>query len=302
MKKIICLAQFIIVTFSLSASNIEGDNDKIEKTKNGISVNWIRKNTSAPMAKVTDIAEFNISYVTKGKDKKDSLIFDSKNSPQKAILVQLKESAFKGDIMEVLTLMHVGDSAIFNLSADSFFFKTVGVKELPKGITKGSELQFFVGMKDFKTEEQMRAMQAQLEEQEKATAQENQMKEGTLIKDYLQKNNITQAPTASGLIIITKTKGNGVKPSVGQKVTVHYTGTLMDGTKFDSSVDRGDPFQFTLGQGQVIKGWDEGIAELEIGGSATLIIPSSIAYGPRGTGPIGPYSPLVFEVQLLKVE
>ncbi len=300
MKKIICLAQLITITLSLSASNVEGVNDKIEKTKNGVSVNWVRRNPDAALVKVSDIAEINISYYTKGK--KDSLIFDSKNTPQKAILVQIKESAFKGDIMEILTLMHLGDSAIFNLSADSFFFKTVGVKELPKGITKGSELQFFVGLKDFKTEEQMRAMQAQLEEQEKIKGQESQMKEGTIIKEYLEKNGITQTPTASGLIIVTKTKGNGVKPAKGQKVTVHYTGTLMDGTKFDSSVDRGDPFVFTLGQGQVISGWDEGIAELEVGGSATLIIPSSIAYGPRGTGPIGPYSPLVFEVQLLKVE
>jgi FKBP-type peptidyl-prolyl cis-trans isomerase FkpA len=300
MKKIICLAQLITITLSLSASNVEGVNDKIEKTKNGVSVNWVRRNPDAALVKVSDIAEINISYYTKGKN--DSLIFDSKNTPQKAILVQIKESAFKGDIMEILTLMHLGDSAIFNLSADSFFFKTVGVKELPKGITKGSELQFFVGLKDFKTEEQMRAMQAQLEEQEKIKGQESQMKEGTIIKEYLEKNGITQTPTASGLIIVTKTKGNGVKPAKGQKVTVHYTGTLMDGTKFDSSVDRGDPFVFTLGQGQVISGWDEGIAELEVGGSATLIIPSSIAYGPRGTGPIGPYSPLVFEVQLLKVE
>jgi FKBP-type peptidyl-prolyl cis-trans isomerase FkpA len=302
MKITTCFLQFILLTFSLSATGFEAVNDKIEKTKNGISVNWIRKNTSAPIAKVSDIAELNLSYFTKGKDKKDSLIFDSQNSPQKAILVPLKESAFKGDIMEVLTLMHVGDSAIFNLPADSFFFKTVGVKELPKGITKGSELYFFVGMKDFKTEEQMRAMQAQLEEQEKIKGQENQMKEGTLIKEYLTKNGITQTPTASGLIIITKTKGNGVKPKVGQKVSVHYTGTLLDGTKFDSSLDRGEPIQFTLGQGQVIKGWDEGIAELEIGGSATLVIPSSIAYGPRGSGPIGPYSPLVFEVQLINAE
>jgi FKBP-type peptidyl-prolyl cis-trans isomerase len=300
MKKIICFSQLMLGFLSLSASEIEISKDKIEKTKNGINVNWVRRNVDAPLAKVSDIAEINISYYTKGQ--KDSLIFDSKNSPQKAILVQLKEASFKGDIMEVLALMHVGDSAIFNLSADSFFLKTVGVKELPKGILKGSELQFFVGMKDFQTEEQMRAMQAQLEEQEKAAAQESQMKEGTIIKEYLEKNGITQTPTASGLIIVTKTKGNGIKPIKGQKVTVHYTGTLMDGTKFDSSVDRGDPFQFTLGQGQVIKGWDEGIAELEIGGSATLIIPSVIAYGPRGTGPIGPYSPLVFEVQLLKAE
>lgn len=302
MKKVISFAHVFFITLSLSASGISKIADKIEKTKNGISVNWIRKNATAAQVKVSDVAEINISYYSQTKDKKDSLIFDSKNTPQQAILVQLKEPGLKGDIMDVLTLMHVGDSAIFNLSADSFFLKTVGVKELPKGIAKGSELKFFVGLKDFKTEEQMRAMQAQLEEKEKGQTQENQMKEGTLIKEYLEKNAITQAPTASGLIIVTKTKGNGIKPKAGQKVTVHYTGTLLDGTKFDSSVDRGDPFQFTIGQGQVIKGWDEGIAELEIGGKATLIIPSSIAYGPRGTGPIGPYSPLVFEVELLKVE
>jgi FKBP-type peptidyl-prolyl cis-trans isomerase FkpA len=300
MMKKISLACLMFGSIILSASNNVSDKDKIEKTKNGILVNWIRKNQDAPKVQVSDIAEVNISYYTKGT--KDSLIFDSKNTPQKAILVQLKEASFKGDIMEVLTLMHVGDSANFNLPADSFFLKTVGLKDLPKGIKKGSQLEFHVGMKDFKTEEQMRAMQAQLEEQEKQAAQESQMKEGTLIKEYLEKNSITQAPTASGLIIVTKSKGNGIKPKAGQKVTVHYTGTLLDGTKFDSSVDRGEPFQFTLGQGQVIKGWDEGIAELEIGGSATLIIPSSIAYGPRGTGPIGPYSPLVFDVQLINAE
>jgi FKBP-type peptidyl-prolyl cis-trans isomerase len=85
-------------------------------------------------------------------------------------------------------------------------------------------------------------------------------------------------------------------------VKVHYTGTLLDGTKFDSSVDRGEPFSFTLGQGQVIKGWDEGIGLMNVGGKATLIIPSSIAYEDRDMGVIKPYSPLLFNVELIEVE
>jgi peptidylprolyl isomerase len=85
-------------------------------------------------------------------------------------------------------------------------------------------------------------------------------------------------------------------------VKVHYTGKLLDGTKFDSSVDRGEPFGFTLGKGQVIKGWDEGIGLMNVGGKATLIIPSSIAYGDRDMGTIPPYSTLVFDVELLEVE
>ena len=87
----------------------------------------------------------------------------------------------------------------------------------------------------------------------------------------------------------------------GKKVKVHYTGTLLDGTKFDSSRDRNQPFEFTLGQSQVIKGWDEGIGMMNVGGKATLVIPSTIAYGDRDMGKIPPFSTLVFDVELLEV-
>ena len=89
---------------------------------------------------------------------------------------------------------------------------------------------------------------------------------------------------------------------MGQTVTVHYTGWLTNGTKFDSSVDRGQPFQFAIGQGQVIKGWDEGVASMKIGGKRKLIIPPNLAYGANPPTPkIPPNSTLVFEVQLLGV-
>ena len=83
---------------------------------------------------------------------------------------------------------------------------------------------------------------------------------------------------------------------------VHYTGYLLDGKKFDSSLDRGEPFEFTLGQGQVIQGWDEAVAMMRVGGKAKLIIPSKIGYGARGAGAdIPPYASLIFEVELLEI-
>lgn len=97
--------------------------------------------------------------------------------------------------------------------------------------------------------------------------------------------------------------GMGVEAVSGKKVTVNYVGTLTDGKKFDSSIDRGTPFTFTLGSGQVIKGWDLGVAGMKVGGKRTLTIPPDLGYGARGAGSdIPPNATLIFEVELLKVE
>ena len=109
--------------------------------------------------------------------------------------------------------------------------------------------------------------------------------------------------TASGLQIKVLEVGTGDKAEAGKTVVVHYTGWLLDGTKFDSSVDRGTPFEFLLGAGRVIKGWDDGVATMNIGGKVELIIPPDLAYGASGAGgAIPPNATLKFEVELLEMK
>ncbi len=108
--------------------------------------------------------------------------------------------------------------------------------------------------------------------------------------------------TPSGLKYLELAVGDGTQAKSGDRVEVHYTGWLLDGTKFDSSVDRGRPFAFPLGAGRVIRGWDEGVAGMKVGGKRKLVIPPGLGYGDRGAGGvIPPNATLVFEVELLKV-
>jgi peptidylprolyl isomerase len=112
-----------------------------------------------------------------------------------------------------------------------------------------------------------------------------------------------EVTTNSGLKITDLVVGTGASPTQGQMVTVHYTGTLENGTKFDSSLDRGQPFVFQIGMGRVIKGWDEGVMSMKVGGKRKLVIPPELGYGARGAGGvIPPNATLIFEVELLYVK
>ncbi len=117
----------------------------------------------------------------------------------------------------------------------------------------------------------------------------------------------TKAPPTvtlpDGLKYVDLKIGKGPQPAAGQTVRVHYVGTLQDGTKFDSSRDRGQPFEFVLGEGRVIPGWDEGIKTMRVGGLRRLIVPPQLAYGDQGAGDkIPPNATLVFDIELLGIE
>ena len=137
---------------------------------------------------------------------------------------------------------------------------------------------------------------------------DNYFEEMLKLKKYIADNNITTQPTSSGLYYIETVAGTGERARYGLNVSVRYKGYFFDGTVFDQNLDASIPFTFPLGYGYVISGWDEGISYMRVGGKATLIIPSSLAYGYQGSDggdggvDIPPYTTLIFEVELVGVE
>jgi peptidyl-prolyl cis-trans isomerase A (cyclophilin A) len=143
----------------------------------------------------------------------------------------------------------------------------------------------------------------EIQAKEQAESKDKIMEEKLALEKYIADNKLVVQTTASGLMYVITNPGTGKQAEAKQTVKVHYTGKLLNGTKFDSSLDRNEPLEFQLGVGMVIKGWDEGIALLKEGGKALLIIPSNLAYGARGAGNvIPPFSPLTFEVELVSVQ
>ena len=171
-------------------------------------------------------------------------------------------------------------------------------------ITPYSPVVYDIEVLDLKTKAENEKAQKEEAAAAKKAADEAMAKEPVLIQQYVKDNNITAKPTANGLYYVEKVKGKGPVAKAGDKVKVHYTGKLLNGKVFDSSLTRQpvQPYEFTLGQGQVIPGWDEGIALMSAGGKATLIIPSKLAYGGQSQGnDIPAYSPLVFDVELVSI-
>jgi len=170
------------------------------------------------------------------------------------------------------------------------------------GIAPYSPIVYEIEVLDVQTKADHEKQIAADKKKKEMELEKNKKQETSLRQKYLKDHNITAKPTASGLIYVEKIKGTGARAMAGKTVKVHYTGTLLNGTKFDSSRDRNEPISFTLGKGQVIKAWDEGISMMNVGGKATLIVPSAIGYGEQDNGKIPPYSTLVFDVELMDVK
>lgn len=200
--------------------------------------------------------------------------------------------------MEGLNTMSVGDE-ITLIVPSKLAFKAQG---RPGMIEPYTTMVYWIRMNSVKTKTQHEKELAEKKAKEEAERETLKNQEAASILKYVKDNNITVQPTESGLYYIETAEGAGVQAMNGDEVRVHYTGTLLDGTKFDSSFDRDAPIKFKLGAGQMIKGWDEAVALMKEGGKATLIIPSSLGYGSSTRGNIiHAYAPLKFDVELVEV-
>jgi len=290
-KSALILSALITATVLFLASCQSGNTEfpGYKTTKTGLIYKIIEHGSDTAQPHIGTFLDVDMSYGTA-----DTILFDSHTLPQQQKMhIPMTASVHQGDIYEGLSLMHVGDSAEFVIVADSVWTKLFHMPKAPPEFDSVKYLYFNVRLKEvISAEEQERRKKEEME-----TALKKELDERTA---FLQKNYPDAKPTESGLYYIQVKKGYGNSPEAGDMVKVHYTGKLLDGTVFDSSVERGKPIEFPLGQGRVIKGWDEGIAMMKKGEKAVLVIPSELGYGPRGSGSkIAPYSTLVFDVELV---
>lgn len=287
----VLLSAIVLFTVSCDSGSSNGSKlDGYKKTESGLLYKFDAKGDGTVTPAEGDFLDVVMVYGTE-----DTTLFDSRTIPtREKMSIPMMASVFQGDIYEGLGMMHVGDSASFAMVADSVWLKLFRMPSPPPGLDSLDYLYFYVKLNEILSAEEMQARK----DQEMKEFQETEL---TARTEYLQANYPDLQPDENGLYYIRTKKGSGNKPSTGQNVKVHYTGTLLDGTKFDSSIDRGEPYEFPLGQQRVIKGWDLGIAKMHKGEKGVLIIPSELGYGPRGSGRIAPYSTLVFEVELVDI-
>jgi peptidylprolyl isomerase len=254
-------------------------------TGTGLYYKQIEKGTGEQL-KNGDVVKVNLAYYIN-----DSLLFTTDSLPEQAYDM-VRESAFQGDLYEGFRMMHVGDVMSFMINADSIYRKQFHAPIIPGFVTPGAFLRWDVKVEEAMTEEAYQ----QMKQAELAALQQKAQDD---FNAYLTANGIDAQPLESGLVYVCTQKGRGPKPTANQNVKVHYTGKLLDGTVFDSSVERGEPIEFPLGVGRVIPGWDEGIGLMSKGEKGILYIPFNLAYGAREAGPIPAFSNLIFEVELV---
>jgi FKBP-type peptidyl-prolyl cis-trans isomerase len=273
----------VLILFFEFACNNSGE---FKKAESGLRYKFISINESGKKPSLGEVLVLRIKILTE----KDSVIFDSN--------LELQQTAPKhagGSIEDGFSMMHIGDSVHFIIPVDSFYYKTL--KRKPEFPTQpGDDLTFQLKLLSIKTQEEIAAENARLIQQIK----DNEM---PLLQDYLTRENITVKPTPTGLYYIELQKGKGKIPVKDKKVTMNYTAMRIDGRIFDSSNTSGKPLAFTVGKGEVMPGLDEAVTLMREGGKGKFIIPSNLGYKEEGIkGLIPPYSTLIFELELIKVE
>jgi FKBP-type peptidyl-prolyl cis-trans isomerase FkpA len=255
------------------------------ETETGLKYRFHVQNPDSMKIEMYDLVEVLMNYRTA-----DTILFQAEGRP---ISFQI-DPITEGDLLEGIMMMRKGDSATFGISPEKFFIEMMNYAELPENVEGADFLYFDIKVLKISPEpERLRANR--LEKRERRLAEPGK------IQRYVTQNNIQVSPTQSGLYIIELQAGEGREAKAGDMVTAHFSGSFLNGQIFDSSYERGVPITFELGKGEVIPAWDEAIAGMKAGGKVRLISPSSLAYGDQQRGNIKPYTPLIFEIELIEV-
>ncbi len=237
----------------------------------------------------------------------DSLLFTwtEKNTP---VTLQYVDTIWErsGQVYHGLKKLKVGDSAIFKVNCANLY-EVAFKSNIPYGLNPFSEITIQIGIIKMLEPTEFRMWQANLFKTRREKIQkrkEQQLLEDiSLIDIYLEEQGLIGMELESGIRYIVREQGSGKKPEQGDQVLIHFMGYLLDGTQFDSSYDRNEPHEFTLGARSVIPGWEQSVAEMLLGSKMTFYLPSELAYGERGLGEmVGPNTVVVFDLELLDIK
>ena len=295
-------------------SNTGCKNDGGFKKLRGIEYKIV-KDVKGKNAVVGDIVEFQMVAKVDTLPGAALILNDTRSQGRPGVL-KVEPVKNNGDFAVVLPLLSAGDSAVVQISCDTIlsYVPAEQMNQLPKWLKKGNKITLTVAVLSIKTmdeyQKEMQGKQAEMQKEMQQKAAAQMPVDDKMLQDYFAKNNIKAQKTASGLYYSITKAGSGANAKPGQLVTLKYIGKTLEGKQFDANMDESGkmlegktPFTFPLGQGQVIKGWDEGVALLNKGTKAFFYIPSPLAYGPQAMGPELPAnSILVFNVELTDVK
>ena len=291
MKKQIRLATLLVAGTAMLAACGSGDMKGYKQTENGLYYRFEQQDKNAQQVEEGDVLVGEMTI------RLDTTVLRTNVGRTERLMPAIP--MYDGVLHEGIMMMHVGEKATFAIEADSMA-KFMQPNQMPPMYEKGKGMKFYyeINLQDIVTKDEFAAEQANYEaEMEKARSAEPE-----LIANYVKENNIKAQPNADGLYVIVKKQGKGTKVAVGRQVAIHYTGRLLDGTVFDSSVGN-EPLSYVVGQMGLIRGWEEGVMGHPEGSQLQLIIPSALGYGSQGAGQmIPPYSTLVFDLDIVSVK
>ncbi|HEY9196353.1 MAG TPA: FKBP-type peptidyl-prolyl cis-trans isomerase [Mucilaginibacter sp.] len=292
---------------AIAAAGLASCNGGLKKGEGGMLYN-IHTSKGNPHVKEGDFVALNIIVKTDG----DSILSNSYETGR-PIFMPMQKPQSKGDIMAGIQMLGEGDSATFKFPIDSVF---KGGAQRPPNL-KGKYLVFQVNIKKVIAKGNLteQVFRGRVEDYAKTLTEAIKTQEPGKIKKYIADHNLKTTKTASGLNYVITTPGTGPVPAVGDTAVVNYTGRLTNGKIFETSVKevaikekqpiepgrQFAPIHIPVGQGKVIPGWDEGLQLMNKGSKAVLVIPSDIAYREQGVGPIGPFTPIVFEMEMVDI-